>query len=42
MTLCKAWQWSPGAADLRPATDLHRLLQALMGWPEPPTPITAC
>ncbi|MDE2005297.1 MAG: tRNA glutamyl-Q(34) synthetase GluQRS [Rhodospirillales bacterium] len=21
--------------DLRPATDLHRLLQALMGWPEP-------
>jgi glutamyl-Q tRNA(Asp) synthetase len=22
-------------ADLRPATDLHRLLQALMGWPEP-------
>ena len=23
------------AVDLRPATDLHRLLQALMGWPEP-------
>jgi glutamyl-Q tRNA(Asp) synthetase len=23
------------AADLRPATDLHRLLQALMGWPAP-------
>ncbi len=22
-------------ADLRPATDLHRLLQALMGWPAP-------
>src|SRR5438270_11544303 len=22
-------------ADLQPATDLHRLLQALMGWPEP-------
>lgn len=22
-------------ADLKPATDLHRLLQALMGWPEP-------
>ncbi|MGI3777870.1 MAG: tRNA glutamyl-Q(34) synthetase GluQRS [Janthinobacterium lividum] len=22
-------------ADLRPAADLHRLLQALMGWPEP-------
>lgn len=22
--------------DLRPATHLHRLLQALMGWPEPP------
>ncbi len=22
-------------ADLRPATDLHRLLQALMGWPTP-------
>ncbi len=22
-------------ADLRPATDLHRLLQTLMGWPEP-------
>jgi glutamyl-Q tRNA(Asp) synthetase len=22
-------------ADLRPATDLHRLLQALFGWPEP-------
>ncbi len=21
--------------DLRPSTDLHRLLQALMGWPEP-------
>jgi glutamyl-Q tRNA(Asp) synthetase len=21
--------------DLRPATDLHRLIQALMGWPEP-------
>ena len=21
--------------DLRPATDLHRLLQALLGWPEP-------
>jgi glutamyl-Q tRNA(Asp) synthetase len=21
--------------DLKPATDLHRLLQALMGWPEP-------
>jgi glutamyl-Q tRNA(Asp) synthetase len=21
--------------DLRPATDLHRLLQSLMGWPEP-------
>jgi glutamyl-Q tRNA(Asp) synthetase len=21
--------------DLRPATDLHRLLQTLMGWPEP-------
>jgi glutamyl-Q tRNA(Asp) synthetase len=23
------------AVDLRPAADLHRLLQALMGWPEP-------
>ena len=23
------------AEDLRPATHLHRLLQALMGWPEP-------
>ena len=23
------------AADLRPATSLHRLLQALLGWPEP-------
>ncbi len=23
------------AADLRPAADLHRLLQELMGWPEP-------
>ena len=23
------------AADLKPATDLHRLLQALCGWPEP-------
>jgi glutamyl-Q tRNA(Asp) synthetase len=23
------------AVDLRPATDLHRLLQTLMGWPEP-------
>ena len=23
------------AEDLRPATSLHRLLQALMGWPEP-------
>jgi glutamyl-Q tRNA(Asp) synthetase len=23
------------AADLRPATSLHRLLQALFGWPEP-------
>ena len=22
-------------ADLKPATDLHRLLQALLGWPEP-------
>lgn len=22
-------------ADLRPATDIHRLLQVLMGWPEP-------
>ena len=22
-------------ADLKPATDLHRLLQALMGWPAP-------
>jgi glutamyl-Q tRNA(Asp) synthetase len=22
-------------ADLQPATDVHRLLQALMGWPEP-------
>jgi glutamyl-Q tRNA(Asp) synthetase len=22
-------------ADLRPSTDLHRLLQALMSWPEP-------
>ena len=22
-------------ADLKPATDLHRLLQSLMGWPEP-------
>ena len=21
--------------DLKPATDLHRLLQALMGWPAP-------
>lgn len=23
------------AVDLKPATDLHRLLQSLMGWPEP-------
>jgi glutamyl-Q tRNA(Asp) synthetase len=21
--------------DLKPATDLHRLLQTMMGWPEP-------
>ena len=28
--------------DLKPATHLHRLLQALMGWPAPPMPTTRC
>ena len=32
---CRASRWSRRGADLKPATHLHRLLQALMGWPAP-------
>jgi glutamyl-Q tRNA(Asp) synthetase len=35
-------RWSCAARDLKPATDVQRPLQALMGWPTLSTRITGC